>query len=63
MRNNTKALQGYQLYTDDDDDDDIKWDYMILDEVRHIKSFVICKVCVLVVSCLETGAWYNVYAL
>ncbi|KAF3547640.1 hypothetical protein DY000_02005905, partial [Brassica cretica] len=38
VRNNTKALQGYQLYTDDDDDDDIKWDYMILDEGHLIKN-------------------------
>ncbi|CAF2087814.1 unnamed protein product [Brassica rapa] len=38
VRNNTKALQGYQLYTDDDDEDDIKWDYMILDEGHLIKN-------------------------
>ncbi|KAJ4897321.1 Protein CHROMATIN REMODELING 24 [Raphanus sativus] len=36
VRNNTKALQGYQLFTDDDDD--IKWDYMILDEGHLIKN-------------------------
>ncbi|KAJ0228663.1 SNF2-related [Hirschfeldia incana] len=38
VRNNTKALQGHQLYTDDDDEDDIKWDYMILDEGHLIKN-------------------------
>ncbi|KAL0863004.1 hypothetical protein Bca101_042122 [Brassica carinata] len=38
VRNNTKALQGYALYTDDDDEDDIKWDYMILDEGHLIKN-------------------------
>ncbi|KAF8118488.1 hypothetical protein N665_0005s0245 [Sinapis alba] len=38
VRNNTKALQGYQLYTDDDDEDGIKWDYMILDEGHLIKN-------------------------
>ncbi|CAN8251714.1 unnamed protein product [Cochlearia groenlandica] len=38
VRNNTKALQGDHLYTDEDDEDGIKWDYMILDEGHLIKN-------------------------
>ncbi|CAH2043598.1 unnamed protein product [Thlaspi arvense] len=38
VRNNTKALQGNHLYTDEDDEDGIKWDYMILDEGHLIKN-------------------------
>jgi len=34
VRNNTKALQGDDHYTDEDDEDGNKWDYMILDEVN-----------------------------
>ncbi|KFK28086.1 hypothetical protein AALP_AA8G470500 [Arabis alpina] len=38
VRNNTNALKGVNLYTDDDDEDGIKWDYMILDEGHLIKN-------------------------
>ncbi|XP_010461204.1 PREDICTED: protein CHROMATIN REMODELING 24-like [Camelina sativa] len=38
VRNNTKALQGDDHYTDEDDEDGIKWDYMILDEGHLIKN-------------------------
>ncbi|KAL1204052.1 Protein CHROMATIN REMODELING 24 [Cardamine amara subsp. amara] len=38
VRNNTKALKGDHLYTDEDDEDGIKWDYMILDEGHLIKN-------------------------
>uniref|UniRef100_A0A1J3DHY9 Protein CHROMATIN REMODELING 24 n=1 Tax=Noccaea caerulescens TaxID=107243 RepID=A0A1J3DHY9_NOCCA len=38
VRNNTKALQGNDLYNDEDDEDEIKWDYMILDEGHLIKN-------------------------
>ncbi|CAA0411848.1 unnamed protein product [Arabidopsis thaliana] len=38
VRNNTKALQGDDHYTDEDDEDGNKWDYMILDEGHLIKN-------------------------
>ncbi|XP_010521188.1 PREDICTED: protein CHROMATIN REMODELING 24 [Tarenaya hassleriana] len=38
VRNNSKALQGDNHFSDDEDEDEITWDYMILDEGHLIKN-------------------------